>query len=327
MKLKALFCSLVIIYFVGCKDNNNEGSILTEPPYQTITDSIQDYPNRADLYQRRGALLVQAEELDLAKADFTKAWSLQGSEDNAISLASVLMKKNKDSAILFIEQALQKLPQSIVLQVSLARGYQQKKNYQGALTVCNSILAQFPNQIDALLLKAELLQTMDRSKEALQTLEQAYQYAPFDAELTHNLAFEYAQVKNPKALAIADSLIKMDTSQSHAEPYYIKGVYYANTGNTTQALSFFNQAIQHDYYFLDAYMEKGTMLYDQKDYTQALKTFQLAARVSPMFADAYYWQGKVQEAMGNKQEAKQNYQRAYSLDRSLTEAKTAADKL
>ena len=332
MKLKAFIGSLVIysfaiLYFTGCTSNDNEGSTLAEAPYKPITDSIKDYPNRSDLYHRRGTLLVQAEELDLAKGDFRKAWNLQASEDHAISLASVLMKENSDSAVLFIEDALKKLPQSLILQVSLARGYQQKKNYEGALNVCNNIIARFPGQIDALLLKAELLQTMNRGAEALQTLEQAYRYAPFDAELAYNLAFEYAQVKSPKALAVADSLIRMDSSKSHAEPYYIKGVYFANSGNSAQALLFFNQAIQHNYYFLDAYMDKGILLYDQKDYTQALKTFQLAARVSPTFADAYYWQGKTQEAMGNQQEAKQNYQRAYSLDKSMTEAKAAADKL
>jgi tetratricopeptide (TPR) repeat protein len=326
MKLKTV-CALLIVGFLGCTSGDDKGSRLTQPPYNTVTDSIRQFPNRADLYHRRGTLLLQTEERELAEADFKKAWSLQGSEDNAISLASVLMKKNSDSAIMFIEQAIQKLPKSIVLQVSLARGYQQKNNYEGALAVCNNIIAQFPNQIDALLLKAELLQSMNRSKEALQTLEQAYTYAPFDAELAYNLAFEYAQVKNPKALAVADSLIRMDTSQSHAEPYYIKGVYYANNSNAAQALHFFNQAIQHNYYFLDAYMEKGTLLYDNKDYMQALKTFQLAAKVSPTFADAYYWQGKALEAMGKKQEAKENYQRAYSLDKSLTEAKAAAEKL
>jgi tetratricopeptide (TPR) repeat protein len=326
MKIKVV-CALLFVGLLGCSDSEDETSILTKPPYNTITDSIRQFPNRADLYHRRGTLLLQAENQELAEADLRKAWELQGSEDHAISVASLLMKKNRDSAIMFIEQALNKLPQSIVLQVSLARGYQQKKNYEGALAICNNIIAQFPNQIDALLLKAELLQSMNKGKEALQTLEQAYTYAPFDAELAYNLAFEYAQTKNPRALAVADSLIKMDSSQSHAEPYYIKGVYYANQGYTAQALNFFDQAIQHDYYFLDAYMEKGTLLYDNKDYQQALNTFQLAARVSPTFADAYYWQGKVQEAIGKKQEAKQNYQRAYSLDKSLTEAKTAADKL
>ena len=133
--------------------------------------------------------------------------------------------------------------------------------------------------------------------------------------------------KNSKAIALSDSLIEADAEGRHAEPYYFKGVYYANIGNKTGALVFFNEAIQHDYYFLDAYMEKGNLFFKSKNYKEALETFELAAKVSPTFAEAYYWMGKSKEALGNKAEAKLDYQRAFGLDKTLTEAKEAADRL
>jgi len=37
--------------------------------------------------------------------------------------------------------------------------------------------------------------------------------------------------------------------------------------------------------------------------------------------------GKCQEAVGQKDEAKLNYQRAYGLDKTFTEAKEAADRI
>ena len=89
----------------------------------------------------------------------------------------------------------------------------------------------------------------------------------------------------------------------------------------------FNEAIQHDYYYLNDYIEKGRIFYDQKKYAEALKVFELANTISATFPDAYYWMGRSQEAMGQKEEAKLNYQRAYGLDKSFTEAKEAADRL
>jgi len=89
----------------------------------------------------------------------------------------------------------------------------------------------------------------------------------------------------------------------------------------------FNDAIQHDYYFLNAYIEKGKVLFDEKKYTDAMKVFQLANTISATFPDAYYWMGKCQEAVGQKDEAKLNYQRAYGLDKTFTEAKEAADRI
>jgi TolA-binding protein len=68
-------------------------------------------------------------------------------------------------------------------------------------------------------------------------------------------------------------------------------------------------------------------LFENQKYSDAARTFQLALKVSAAYADAYYWLGKCQEALGEKDEAKLNYQRAYGLDKSLTEAKEAADRL
>jgi tetratricopeptide (TPR) repeat protein len=261
--------------------------------------------------------------VQLAEDDMKKAWSSKKDEQYALGLAAVLRKKNSDQAITFLQQASGQLPQSIALKISLARGYQQKGELEKAIEVCNGIIALHPNQLDALQLKAELLTAQNKSAEAMTTLEQAYSYAPFDAELAHTLAFAYAEAKNKKALSLSDSLIKADVQKMHPEPYYFKGVYYANVGNKKEALLSFNRAIQHDYNFLDAYMDKGNLLYNAKDYEEALNTFNRAVTVSPTFAEAYYWVGRTEEALGKKEEARLNYQRAYGLDKSLDKAREA----
>jgi tetratricopeptide (TPR) repeat protein len=321
------FIFLILFFSCNNQDEAETDSLLKSEPYSNLSDSIRQQPKNADLYYKRGVLLFQNEQFVYAEKDLKKAWTLQPTEQYALSVANALRRKNTDSAISFIEQALQKLSQSISLRISLARGYQQKGNLDKAVAICDEIINVYPNQLDALQLKAELLQAQNKTAEALTTLEKAYSYAPGDAELAHNLAFAYAEAKNPKIIALCDSLIKSDVEAKHAEPYYFKGVYYANIGNKSQALNFFNEAVQHDYYFLDAYMDKGNLFYDARNYKEALKTFELAATVSPTFAEAYYWMGKTKEAMGNKAEAKLDYQRAYGLDKTLKEAKEAADKL
>ncbi len=318
---------LLSFVFLSCANNSENTGVLGDAPFKPLTDSLRQQPDNAGLHYRRGSMLYGAGQKTLAEADLKKAWNLQPTEAHALSVVTVLVDKAPDSAIVFINEALQKLPESVSLQMALARGYQQKGEREKAVAVCNSILEMYPNSLDALLLKAELLKEEGNEAEALATLEKAYSYAPFDAPLAYNLAFEYAEAKNSKALALCDSLIRMDASQKHAEPYYIKGVYYQNVGNTTQALQLYDAAIQRDYNFLDAYMDKGRILFNQKKYAEALKTFSLPATITPTYADAYYWMGRSQEALNQKEAAKQNYQRAYSLDKTLTDAKAAADKL
>ena len=322
-----IFFAILTLLLIACSHNDTTDAFLQQPPFRSLTDSIHQQPNNAALYYKRGVLLYENNQLYYAEKDTRKAWDLDHNEKYALGVAQVLDKKNTDSAIAFLQQAVQTLPNSIALKVSLATQLHEKGANDQALAICHQIIQQYPNQIDALLLQAQILRDQHKDAEALATLEKAYTYAPFDAELSYNLAFEYAQRKNAKALGLADSLLKMDTSGTHAEPYYFKGLYYENTGNIPAALQYLEEAIQHDYYFIDAYMEKGQILYNQKKYEAALKTFRLAVTVSPTFADAYYWMGKCQEAMGDKTNAKLNYQWAYGLDKTLTDAKQAADKL
>lgn len=321
-----LFLSLV---FIACGNNNTSGenSTLSQAPYNKLTDSIEKAPKDAGLYYRRGTLLYSNEETALAEKDLRTAWQLDPKEEYALRLTTILRQKNADTAIAFLQEALQKLPGSIGLHILLAKGYESKNELVKALAICNDILKEYPGELDALVLKSELLKQQNKNSEALAVLEKAYSYAPNDVDLVQQLAFEYADSKNPKALTLSDSLIKADVEKRHAESYYFKGLYYENTGNYKEAINYFDEAIQHDFNFLDAYMDKGQTYYDQKKFADALKTFRLATTVFPSEAVPYYWLAKTQQAMGNKNEASLNYQRAYGLDKTLTEAKDSANHL
>jgi len=315
--------------FAGCSGNKSSKGqeILTQPPYDKISDSIAQAPKDASLYFRRGTLLYSNGEIAFAERDLRSAWQLDPKEEYALRMTTILKQKSSDTAIAFLQDALNKLPNSIALHILLAKGYQSKNDLEKSLAVCNEVINKYPGQIDALTLKSEILKQQNKNDEAVSVLEQAYAYAPDDVDLVHQLAFEYAEAKNPKVLSLADSLIKVDVEKRHAEPYYFKGLYHENKGNYTEAVHYFDEAIQHDYNFLDAYLDKGQTYYDQKKYSEALKTFQFTTTVFPSEALPYFWIGKTQQVLGNSNEARLNYQRAYGLDKTLTEAKDSANHL
>ena len=324
--------ALVILVVVTDACNNRQKAssyedLLSRQPYANLTDSIHQSPSNSDLYYRRGMLLTKNNNNSPALADLRTAWSLNKKETYAMAISNILLESKPDSAISFLQEALKVLPASIPLNMNLVQAYAGQQKIDNALAVCNTILDNHPDQPAVLMMKSDLLEQKNDSAGSLRALEQAYQFAPFNEDLCYNLAFKYAQRKSPKTLILCDSLLRYDTAERKGQPYYFKGVYYANLNNIPQALSYFDRAIEYDYTFLDAYIEKGRIFYDKKKYDEAAKIFQLALRVSATFADAYYWLGKCQEALGQKEEAKLNYQRAYGLDKSLTEAKEAAEAI
>lgn len=319
--------SVIIFFSCNTKEGSPFGDLLYHQPYASLTDSIKKEPKRDELYFRRAVLLNKNNFPEPALADFEKAWSLRKDERYAIGISRLLLEKRADSAILFLNAAIKELPQSILLQLNLARAYDAQNKTGDALMVCDKILQIYPDNVDILKFKAQLLDKKNDSAGAISFLEKAYSLAPFDVDLNNELAYKYAETKNPKAISLCDSLIKMDSLKVHAEPYYCKGLYYSNINDKSRAIEFFDAAIQHDYTFLDPYLAKGKVYYDQKKYSEAKKVFLQIISISSTLPDAYYWLGRSQEALGEKDEARLNYQRAYGLDKTFTEAKEAADRI
>lgn len=319
-----------LILISSCNDKGTDspfGEILNRPPYAGLTDSIKQEPQNDELFFRRAVLFNTNNLPEPALADFKTAWEIKKDERYAYGISNLLLDKKPDSAILFLKQSLADLPNSFLLQLTLARSYDAQGRTDEALKLCNEILQKNPEQVDVIKMKAALLSKKGNIAEAISILEKAYQLTPYDIDLNYDLAYKYAENKNAKVIILCDSLIRIDTLNLHAEPYYYKGIYFSNIKNKEKALALFDDAIKHDYNYLNAYIEKARVLYDQKKFGDALKAAQLANTISPKFPDAYFWVAKCQEAMGQKEEATINYQRAYGLDNSFTEAKEAADKL
>lgn len=326
-----LYIFLFLLILCAACNNNNSSSpydeILSQPLFSSITDSIRKEPNRDDLYFRRAVLLNKNNLPEPALADFRKAWSLAKEEVYAVGVSNILLEKKPDSAVVFLNEAIKEIPNSLFLQISLARSYDALNKTDDALKVCNAMLEKEPAQVNALLLKADLLEKKGDTANMIVALEKAYSIIPFNREISNKLAYQYAESKNVKALAVADSLISKDSLNIHAEPYYVKGMYYSNINDKAKAIQLFDATIKRDHRFLNAYIEKGKILFDQKKTNEALKTFQLANTITPSFPDAWYWIGRCQEVLGDKAEAKQNYEKAYELDNTFIEAKEAAEKI
>ena len=177
------FFFILFLSFLIWSCNSNDSSspyseILSQPPYASVTDSIRKEPGNDELYFRRAVLLNKNNLPEPALADFRKAWSLASRENYAIGVSNILLEKKPDSAIVFLKEAITELPKSIFLQLSLARAYDTTGKTNDAIAACDTILQQEPGQVNALMLKSDLLLKKNDPAGAINALEKAYVSMP-----------------------------------------------------------------------------------------------------------------------------------------------------
>ncbi len=244
-------------------------------------------------------------------------------------------KQTHDSILQLLQSfqdSIRKYPNDTLLKYEFVLALQEAGRYKEAISFIDSInigkgdSANLKTYYNYLYKRAELSAQDGDTAKAIATLE----LFVIPGELTEagkQLANLYAETRNPKTIVVCDLMNKNDISNRDPDPDYLKGIYYYNINDYNKAIEQFNSCIKKDYTFLDAYMEKGRILFKQTKYQEAIGVYDLTIKISNTFADAHFWKGKCQEALGQKAEAKISYQRAYAFDKTFTEAKEAADRI
>lgn len=313
----------------ACKPNttnNNEGfeELWQQMPYKIYTDSIKQFPNNAALYFSRGEELFTHQQLRASLHDYKQAYLLNPSSlyVQAISVNYIQLQQ-VDSAIKYLQKGIKEFPKDSIFYFQLLNAYTINHEDSLALKMLKPLLEKDSKNELYIDKAVQLYLNLKDTLQAIGLLEKNYHIHKKINDATLQLANLYAETKNKKALELTDKIIDEDSAHYKASAYYLKGIYFVNTNNQQQAIAMFNKSIVHDWTFINAYTDKGVVLFKEKKYTEAEKVFEVSLKVSNTYPDAYYWIGRCQEATGNKTDAAINYRKAISLDKDFEEAKQA----
>ncbi len=252
------------------------------------------------------------------------SWACKSSSDREDAAA----ENDLSTAIVHLQQAVKMNPDSAGLRYLLMDRLLQNRQLKEALLE-NDTLLYLDSSNAGLWYKRGIIELQGGDTvSGMVSLKRALQDAPVFSEALLELAAVYANRSDSEAIKVGDQIINStEDVRTASQARFIKGLYYSNINDKKKAEKQFDDCIKNDYTFLDAYIEKGLLLYDQKQYTEALQVFGRAIQVSHTFAEAYYQTGRCMEALGNKDEAKLNYQKALGLDKDFRAAKEALKKM
>lgn len=238
-----------------------------------------------------------------------------------------LTKDQMPARIRQLYSSIDQKPDSVGLRLKLVDALDSLGAYQQALSQMDSLISKDSLNFGLWYRKAALQQNTADTSGALQSYRYAIRIYPSpDAMLA--AANLLAEKKDSTALLICETIEKQRMGREYtAHCNFISGVYYARTGNQQQAMTFFNNCIMNDLNYLEAYMEKGFILFDQKKFNDALTVFEMVVQLKNTYADGYYWTAKTEEALNNKAEAIVNYNKSLELDPTISEATAALKRL
>jgi tetratricopeptide (TPR) repeat protein len=322
------FLFILICAVLACnspKADSTTTELLEQPPFLEWTDRLKNDPENDSLYFIRGRLLFQGGHTAAARADFEKAWSIKPAALLAEYLANTL--ESPQAQCSFLKQATNQFPGDFPLEYMLAESFQSMDSTDAALNITQKWLQSGIEIPEFILLHASLLEKKGNKTESLYLLETLYENEPNYRPVKEILALRYASSGDAKALRLCEELKQTDSTGRDPLPSYYQGIYYSTTKAYTAAIQSFDRTILADYNFIEAYIEKTSLLYDQKNFKGGLEVLSKALAVAPDHASVYYWTAKCQQALGDKETARFNYLKAYGLDKSFSEAKAAADQL
>lgn len=301
--------------------------VISSPPFNEITDSINRFPDNIQLFLRRAMMLAQKNLHAFASPDFKRAWEMTGDDNIALEYASNLILSQKvPEAMQILKKGAEKFPDNTEFSRRLGEIYMQNGENDKALQEYDNIITRDSSNFEAWYDKGTLLARMKDTTGAIASLETSFALLPINYSGTA-LANLYVARKDPRALEICNILLARDSTGTQTELLFLKGAYYSDIKKYDSAIKEFDECIRRDWKMTDAYIEKGIILFERKQLEEALKVFNMAATVSNTDADAYYWMGRCFEATGKMEEAIINYERALSLDKSFPEARDALRRL
>lgn len=322
-----IFVAVTVIQAACSGDNQPKDDILKQAPFAQYTDSIRLFPDNPRYYLARALMLSQKNLHDLATADYKKAWEISGDEGVALEYASNLRLINQnEDAYKLLTECKKKFPENTEFSRRLSELYAETGRKKEALNEIDQLIRVDSFDFMAWYEKGRLLARMEDTAGAIEALEISYHIQPINYT---GLALSeiYSSQQNPRLLLICNDILRRDSTGEMVDALMLKGIYYSDKKEYKPALEIFEECIRRDWKFTQAYIEKGIIQFEKKEYPQALETFKLASTVSNTEADTYYWMARTYEQMNDKEQSKQNYERALSLDRSLEEAREGLQRV
>lgn len=275
---------------------------------------IQQYPDKASLYNLLGAAKLALGHPEQAKSNFSKAVAIEpGNAELHNNLGAAQERLEKlDAAVSSYRNAVLAKPDYAEAYNNLGNALMASGNTLDAIKNFNSALKINPDYVEASNNLGVAYKSIGKLEEAIASYKRAIEIDSRFADAHNNLGNAFRQGKNINE-AIDCYKLALQINSKHAQAHCNLGTAYADIGKPGEAIPCYKVAIQLKPDFVDAYTGLGNALYDQSELEAAIINFRKALELKPGLAAAQYNLGEALKRSGRLDEAITCYCRALEL--------------
>ncbi|OGI19486.1 MAG: hypothetical protein A3B68_04140 [Candidatus Melainabacteria bacterium RIFCSPHIGHO2_02_FULL_34_12] len=288
----------------------------------TLDKAISIDSSVVDLYLDRAFVLDKLTKLNDAEADYLYAVKLEPlNPEIPVEYASFLWRTgNYERASEIFDKALELNPSDKELLLYKAYMLQLSKKDEKAVASWLKLLEKDPENETVYFNLAKIYQAKNEYHNAInyyrKLIELQDKKNKYDLEVKASLAYCSQMVKNySEAKILYESILRETPNDSNI--LYNLGVLLSDEGNPSQAISYLESAINNNFsYPSKVYKALADVYVKVNDNSNLLKTYKSWLEIDKNNIEARISYAKFLSAMGNKQEAIDQFRLAAALDNS-----------
>lgn len=218
----------------------------------------------------------------------------------------------QDSTVAPIDSVLESMnlkikedPNNAALLHERARVFIDRKMLKEALADMTMVMQLDSTKSEYFVTMADLSYFQNRTNDARTFLQRAVQMDPGNTDAALRLAeFNFIFRRYEESLDVLNAILKKDDTNTQA--WLMRGYIFKENGDTNQAISDFQSALEANPDFYDANMQLG-MIYQLRNNPVCVAYFTNAITARPNSEEAYYGRGLFYQEKGQFNQAIQDY--------------------
>lgn len=268
-----------------------------------FTKTIQLDPKKTDAYLKRGMYYYHKKQDADALKDFNKAIELKCSNTDVYYLRGKILvqKGNVNDALSDFNTVIKANPMHSESLLERGKIWLNQKKYEPALKDLNTCVANRLNTEEIYATRAECYLQMGRFDDALRDYNTLIDIFKTKDIKVYAMHADANYKKNDLPAAIKDCNKMVALNREYAPAYLLRGKIYKQQGKSkfVLALNDFKRVCELEPENIDAWNNRGNLLFETAKYTEAIEVLTKSIAIKPDAA-AYYTRSKCYYKTNNK---------------------------